>query len=516
MKSVLSILGFCLFVGFVSIVVSCANQPGQGEGSSSSSGGETIITNTIVTTENTTISSLKLKTSLNIDDASGLSIVDLKLKSYNSFTGKGLWYSFTRSTNENRRLVKLKADGTLEEVVRVTVEVGTNVINTYSNEVIISIDSINQVVKTNYITNRYLIASVTNWGTNIITNAVLNPVSIFNASSNFVIIEMAPDEAYYTNFSSETEGFLVNKNTGAVYSMKGVGLPESNEYKFYDTIYNDEAGNIYYLAYNTNNNLEIIKIDVSNPDSVVKSRKNLANDVISPMTKFVVDKDGNVLYRIAGGNTNRFILAGGGFRNLDWVYDFWISPDGYFHSYIPLDISNVQIRKFYFDNTINDVTNTVAKEFQCSDGFGLRDASRTIKVKISGRPIFFQNLYLGVMAYDIYNTQISIVNLSNYIDSMEFVDSIDNFIYLVGKKGSSIKVLKMADLEHIDTITEVDASQYDIYNMICIPASGGVNIIVHAYEYSTGNSVIAKVDETGIHVLEETSYENVVVLERIR
>ena len=88
------------------------------------------------------------------------------------------------------------------------------------------------------------------------------PTAVYNAGSNYVIV------CY-----GSSEGYLVRKNDGAVFSLKDVGIPTNSAQggNAYGTkvIQQDILGNIYYGI--APSPYALIKLDTSNPENIIKT-----------------------------------------------------------------------------------------------------------------------------------------------------------------------------------------------------------------------------------------------------
>jgi len=360
---------------------------------------------------------------------------------------------------------------------------------------------------------------------------VEEPVAIYDVNSEYVIVCFGEDN---TNI---TEGYLVRKTDGSVFSLGNAGFPIPQSVReFYgcrnwyfenaEAVFTDSSGNIYYLAQGVGGT-EIIKLDTQSMDSITKTRYSPSGDNV---VHFVVDKDGNAAYfgcpeGDCGRLFTRIRTAQGS------IYDdvfrstyFWLGGDGviYCGSFESQPVPEVvpEVMICHIDKcSINATTGALTKSdysvFEFEGDFGIRECYR---LELQDRVLFAQTTpALPSQIFEVYNPTNSTRSLNitafDLLDMYSAVAS-GNFYYLHGSNSSSDSVLVKVDPTDDSYEVLLSTNEYYIYTMSTSTAD---ELIFNALRMSDGVTIIGKFDASGnLTILDEELNAQMVVLERIQ
>ena len=179
----------------------------------------------------------------------------------------------------------------------------------------------------------------------VMTN-IMPPTSVHNATDDYLIICFSQRDAY-----------LTRKSDGAVFVLPSDAIPnfklQNGNFKNIKPIQTDANGNIYYQVMGNNNlGAEVIKLDVSNPNLIIKTEYLPQGDYTDA---FSVNPDGHIIYirRNISGISGRIKKSNGGLYNIS-DGNFYIGLDGVIRSYFGGSITSYNI-----DSEFNITTDTV-------------------------------------------------------------------------------------------------------------------------------------------------------------
>ncbi|MDR0606429.1 MAG: hypothetical protein LBG80_19305 [Bacteroidales bacterium] len=335
-------------------------------------------------------------------------------------------------------------------------------------------------------------------GNVVSSTETLTPTAIYNIDDNYIIVVFSSD------------GFLVRKNDGTVFSLKNVGLPDSggtqqNNYHNASVIQKDSSGNIYYA---TGTHTPIVKIDISNPNNLTKT------DIVQPLSTdqisaYDIDLNGNIVYSYysTGGIVERIKKANGGLINLPHEMAWWIGLDGKIKYYTHgQKIITYTIEPPSYTETVDEQTVDIGP-------VSLFQGPSTDYIKISNRIL--------VIALNNYSWFIELENPSNAprniniaeIDNIRYVANSENYYYLSGNNASNQPVLLRINPQTDQVTTLLSPNKYDIYSMT---VDNNDKVTFNALRMSDGVKVFGEVSlPNGETILDETLNVQVVSLERV-
>jgi dipeptidyl aminopeptidase/acylaminoacyl peptidase len=333
-----------------------------------------------------------------------------------------------------------------------------------------------------------------------IINDINEPVAIYDVNNDYIIICFGFDTI------NITDGYLVRKTDGAVFSLNNVGFPSSfpsNNYANSKIVQSDSLGNIFYVVQNENNNIDLIKIDASNPNNLTKivwieDRAYISQICVSPA--------GHIIYyaQFAGnaGEEKRIKKANGGLINLpQTTYAWWIGLDNnikYFNN--KSEIWNVSI-----DTNFQETMSSIF----CPYIIGFDNQSYLLR---------FDDIIILTRGTGIYeienpsNTPREI--LISEITTIKKAAYSNDYYYLSGNDASNQPVLLKVNPKTDVVKTLLPPNQYDIYKMT---VDNNNVISFNAERMSDGVKVVGQVSSNGIvSILDEKMNTEIVILERIK
>jgi len=373
-------------------------------------------------------------------------------------------------------------------------------------------------------------------GSNI--TMVTEPVAIYDVNSEYVIVCFGEDS---TNI---TDGYLVRKSDGAVFSLENAGFPMPNSIREYqgqgtaayfknaEAVFTDSSGDIFYMA-QSGEEAEIIKLNIQNMDSITKTVYSPSGDNV---LIFVVDKDGNAAYWgcMKGDRSRSFkrIRTAEGSIHDGLLCDvcdeplFWLGLDGVIYCMPCMsefiewndppelyEYLHCAIEKISINATTGVPTKSEYSAFNISSSLGAF-IPECYKLELKDRVI----LVGGSKIFEVYNP----TNSGRSLDRRDFdlihIDSAaasDNFYYLHGSNNSSDSVLiKVDPTDDSYTVLSLSADEYYLYTMSTTTAD---ELIFNALRMADGVNVVGKFDVSGnLTILDEESDIEMVVLERIQ
>ena len=364
------------------------------------------------------------------------------------------------------------------------------------------------------VTDEGYILEVTYEDENNETMTTMNePSAIYNLNDIYVIIVF-----------DDSDGYLVRKNDGAVFSLKNAGIPyeQINYYKNGKTIFMDSNSNIYYLTmlqesgYSGAVNCELIKLNTENMGSITKTTYSPSEEHV---IGFIVDNNGNAAYygrqktEISGSRSIfRIKLGNGGLYNLPQHTDnFWLGLNGTIY-FLNDQFSN-KIQKVSIDSSYNVKLIDYGRGYDFYNYATFTSYILTLKDRIITVDTSNNKIY---EVYNPTNTPREIILGSSPISTIKCAVASDNFYYLSGNDASDNPVLIKVNATD-DTYTSLyTAGIYDIYTMA---VSTSDKLLFNALRMSDGVKVIgeidASVDPAILTILDEVSNTVMVVLERI-
>ena len=352
---------------------------------------------------------------------------------------------------------------------------------------------------------------------------VEEPNGIYDVNSEYVIVCFTGDD---------TEGYLVRKTDGAVFSLENAGCPNNNtRYGTDETVFTDSSGNIFYntsswpVAVGTG----IIKLNTENMDSITKTVYSPSGDDVG---YFVVDKDGNAAYHghPKGDGSRSFIrirTAEGSIHDglFDDSPDFWLGPDGVIYCAFHWEgpdpeteewLEGYLIEKVSVNATTGVPTKSEYSAFNVTDYFG--HWYEFYKLELQGRVIFvWHGDYPHI--FEVYNPTNSArcLNITAYFGLTGVYSALatDNFYYLHGSNSSSDSFfVKVDPTDDSYTVLSLSTDEYYLYTWAPSTAD---ELIFNALRMSDGVNVVGKFDVSGnLTILDEESDVEMVVLERIQ
>ncbi len=353
-----------------------------------------------------------------------------------------------------------------------------------------------------------------------------DPIFITKANADYTAVYFMDPTQFGGYTSAEDairnahEVFLVNNVTGEAVSIVADGSPHKTIYDFANsTIFEESAGNLYYLAYQDKPvfvpRLRVIKLDLSTMQTTVMTPDS--DDV----QYFEVDKDGNIAYQgfeycsgVCGVIYVRKIVTSSG------VYT--IPPDT--PTYMSLDVWLSLEGKFQYNEATSDGSNVRSYYYQINvaeNGTPSFDLLYEVPVNASpgvGKTSYYlptnNNLYVlntvstgFVEACNGTNTPVFLSYADYNIDSVDLATSDNTSIYIAGNNLSGQKILKRvtrglgaASTYHPMDVTEngttdlISPNKYSISKMV---PNGSGGIIFTGTRLSDNESVVGEIDSVG-------------------
>jgi hypothetical protein len=124
------------------------------------------------------------------------------------------------------------------------------------------------------------------------------PTFIYNVDTEYTIVCFGGTPDNYGGYRDYTEGYLVRKSDGAVFSLSNVGYPAGYEQQSVKIglkiIQQDKNGNIYYIPVAPGASMgELMKINVENPANLTATR---ALDYGSVGRSWYIMPDGHIVH----------------------------------------------------------------------------------------------------------------------------------------------------------------------------------------------------------------------------
>jgi len=361
---------------------------------------------------------------------------------------------------------------------------------------------------------------------------VEEPVAIYDVDPEYVIVCFGENEV------DISEGYLVRKTDGAVFSLENAGFPSRNwGYMNNESVFTDSSSNIYYLS----GDREIIKLNMGNTDSITKIRYSPSGDIVYNF--FIVDKDGNAAYhgRAKEGGIGDFIRIRTAEGSIyDGLFDdspyLWLGPDGVIYcAALEHCEGKSECWNPYFlieKMSVNATTGVPTKSdyfaFNISGEYSivLWTLSRYYKLELQDRVIFVPADFDPAdpwknwpHIFEVYNP----TNSARYLNMTACFGltgvysalATDNFYYLHGSNNSSDSFFVKVD--PTDDSYAVLALNTDEYYLYTWAPSVADELIFNALRMSDGVMVVGKFDVSGnMTILDEEVDVEIVVLERIQ
>jgi hypothetical protein len=318
------------------------------------------------------------------------------------------------------------------------------------------------------------------------------PTAIYNVDAKYVIICFG-----------RTDGYLVRKSDGAVFSLCDVGIPletalQCGNFTNAEKILTDADGCLYYQTGTSTADLKVIRIDVTDPDNLTKADYSPTTD--APIG-FWVTAEGHMVYNFGNGSSNRIRKSNGGLYNLPsctWM-PFWIGLDGK----IKYQFGSTSVVTVNIDSSFA-VTTEETPGVVIGSGltqFLLRFPERTL---IVGEE--------GIKEVENPTGVPRIVPVAG-IASIKNVEQSSDYYYLSGTDSSNNPLLLKVNPENDSVTTLLGAGLYEVYKMT---VSSGNVVVFNALRMSDGAKILGEISAAGaVTILDETLNSEVVSLERI-
>jgi hypothetical protein len=316
---------------------------------------------------------------------------------------------------------------------------------------------------------------------------------IYNVNSTYIIVS-----------NGYSGGYLVRKSDGAAFSLNNVGAPnyygQSSNYKNAKLVQSDGSGNIYFCKHaGTFTDRTIIKINVSNPNSLTSTEYIRVLDTGYQIVAYDVNPQGNVIY--SGDVVNRIKKGNGGLINLQNNITWWIDFAGKI--------------KYYCDNKITTYTfdsnyNATTQERNVGSLGGIYQPQCNL-LRFSNRILIVgSNSICEIENPTDTPRQITISEITSII----LVSQSNDHYYLAGNNSSNKPILLKINPDNDNVTTLLSPDQYDVYTM----TAGNDNIVTfNALRMSDGARVIGEISAScQVRILDTALNTEVVVLERIR
>ena len=349
----------------------------------------------------------------------------------------------------------------------------------------------------------------------------IEPVKFYDQENNVISLDVEPDVIYDvdTNYViigfGYSSGYLVRKTDNAVFSLDKVGLPYGSTYMSGDVINTDSDGNIYYVSRSTS---ELIKLDVQDPENIVKEVYSATGDSVS---RFTLDSSGNVAYfgSDSGGESIQRMRRAVGpifFANMPGATNMshrvtWLGFDDKIY-YYNSDVSEVA----QIFTSINPLTNndygTLGLWASCGfeDFFYIKNKNSIVSPGGCSSIFELYNIEGNPRKFDYTDLGLNTVKIGS---------SSDNFYYLTGQNTTNVTVLIRIDPDDDNTTQLLPTTadpliEYDIYKISSTPDDV---ITFNALRMSDGKIVLGTISVAGtLTILKEDLQNQVVVLERIQ
>lgn len=325
------------------------------------------------------------------------------------------------------------------------------------------------------------------------------PTAIYNVNTEYIIVLFG------------SEGYLVRKSDGAVFSLTDVGVPsdqlQQGNFINAEKIQTDVSGNIYYqiTIYDGESTTIVIKIDVTDPNNLTKTDYTPDTDYING---FNVTSEGHISYNYGSGDSNRIKKSNGGLYNLPsigWL-THWVGLDDkirYQKSDLDRDtIVTVSIDPGDFTVTTSEVTGSL-DYLQNVSSYLFKFIDRTVLIETG-------NEYINELENPTDTPRK--ITISE-IDDIKLADASANYYYLSGDDSSVNPLLLKVNPVDDSVTTLLSPGLYDIINMT---VSSDDTVIFNALRMSDGVKIIGEIDSLGtVTILDEIIDSEIVILERI-
>ena len=337
-------------------------------------------------------------------------------------------------------------------------------------------------------------------------DTMIVPKKICKAGDKFMYVEL--EAGYYSKgvyIGADWAFYLVNNETGAVFDLKNIGVPDDSTYNFKnDSMFiTDKVNGLYYLS-----GERVIRLSNTDTDYLTSSVYSPSSD--SP-EYFTVDKDGFMLYTGRGdsGFYTRVKKPTGSLVPMTYTYAFWTGLDGYMY-YCEYDSSDeVSIKKI---DTTNYEVNITDYATNLLLDFYLEYPYDAYKLTLKNKMYFIR----GTSILEVHNESNTprVVTLTEInAASVSHVVATENYYYLAGTDTAGKGFLVKVDPTN-DTCTNLLSEDYVMYTFTASEEDG---IVFNAMRMSDGKKIIGKVGINGgaVTIIDEESDAQITYLERI-
>lgn len=483
MKKFFRLLTFLAFVFIMFSTAACSNGNDENSNSGNNSSNTSNTGSGTDTTNKEKIISTTKKLNLNLTDATNLYIG----KTTSNITRAA---RAVDNSTENK-LFKITEDGYVQEI-------------SYTYEV----TSVIEYEENVYDENGVITGTETKTKTEVKTET---------ATENFTPTKIIKLNKKYLIVCFSSDNYLVNSETGAAYKYANEVPYISNSLSYYygDSVSTDSADNIYYVS-----SSNIVKLDVSNPNSVTLKKISATTENVKP-TVWGVDANGNIAYEgtdASGNGVLRFKSTNGGYSNLPGNTNhsftmFWQGLDGLLY-YFNASNENTKIKKL---NASPFNVTDYSEEQNATGNMGACGFKALLKAKNKNRIILLADGSAYPEFYEVYNPdtntlkkiEASVVGLNK----IKFGISSDDYYFLVGTDSANNSTLVKIEPTDYTYETLLSDGAYDIYNL----SISNEAIIFNALRMNDGAIVLGKIaSDKSISILDENLEEQITVLERIK
>jgi len=321
------------------------------------------------------------------------------------------------------------------------------------------------------------------------------PSAVYSVGTDYIIV--------WYGFTSNI-GYLTRKSDGAVFSLGNVGEPyvQANIYRNTPVVQNDDKGNIYYSVLNSKEIYRtLLKIDVSNPNSLTATKYLPENDVLN---YWLITPDSHIVYTYTSKTDNyiggtRIRKSNGGLITLNSSL-FWINLYGKINYWRwGSDIITVSIDA---DGSVSETSYSSNGIDQPGGGFFLKFTNKVIIA-----------WYTQLFEVENEDKMPCEVNISD-INDIKLAAQSNTHYYLAGNNSLNKPVLIKINPNNHSSIVLLLPDQYDVYSL---SVSADDMVSFAATSMLNGANVIGEISATGqVKILDTTVNTKITVLERIR
>ncbi len=307
---------------------------------------------------------------------------------------------------------------------------------------------------------------------NLVRSESLNPTNIYDVDDKYLIVVF-----------NYRDGYLVQKETGSVYSLSNVGYPSGYNYYFRNVpeVFTDDFGNLFYLA-----NSQVKKINVQDPNHLTAET---VSQFVDSVNSFTGDSAGNIFY--SGFNWNGTIIsaATGTAKSISDVMCYWKAPDDNFYY-----ISNNNISHESGGYLIQKVTINGSNITYASSGSEIGSLQQGVSYlfKTNNRMIIIDDRGNISEVYPNPKT----ISLSNTVSSVETAVSTNDYYYIAGLVNSTEGEINcLLKVNSTTDACQILCKNYRIYKMV---VSNDNKVTFNALDMNNSQIVFGTIDENNV------------------